>query len=669
MTTIQIHTQKKQNNISPLLYGIFFEDINYGGDGGLYAELVANRSFEYCGRMPSIPGGSDDGTMEERTNRPEEETMEERTNCPEEETMGERARDQNRTELHKMCWEAIPSTDFVIASENPLNKIHNHYARIGGAAGCGITNTGFGGEGFAVKAGMILRFSCYVRVTKTTRIAVLISDRQENVYASRELMCLAGGWRRVEAELVANGASPKAFLSLALPAGGNADLEFISLFPNDTFCGRENGMRKDIAELIRDMKPKFMRFPGGCIVEGRSIENMYRWKDTIGPVLERRTNWNRWQMEEYQQPGCESSDYYQSYGIGFYEYFLFCEDIGAKPLPVVNCGMTCQWHEGLLVETDNLAPFVQDVLDLIEFANGDADSGWGKRRAQMGHREPFHLEYIGIGNEQWGEEYFARYEIFQRAVAEKYPAVRLVTSAGWKNCGWEFDLAYGWLERNKDKAYAVDEHFYKEPEWFLENDCRYDGYDRSLPKVLIGEYAAHTAAEITDRRNNWYAALSEAAFLTGVERNADHVVMTCYAPLLAKSGHQQWQPNLIWFDNTDAYGTPSYYVQKLFAEYVGDTAVESLCVDRDIRISASVDGDRLFIKLVNVSDQDKEVSLAIDRDLKLVKAALLHADLAAENTLAQPQCVYPREISAAQFAGHWALKGYSVMCLEYSADR
>ncbi len=645
MTTIQINTRKKQNSISPLLYGIFFEDINYGGDGGLYAELVANRSFEYYDRTLSLPDGVREGTTGEPTDRPDAD------------------------DIHKMCWRALPGTDFVISSKQPLNKIHHYYARIGGAAGCGLMNTGFCGDGFAVEAGMALRFFCYARVTKETRITAAIVDRDGTVLASREMTCAAGGWQRVETKLVADKARSNAYLSVTLPAGGSVELEFLSLFPRDTFCGRENGMRKDIAELIRDMKPKFMRFPGGCIVEGRSFENMYHWKDTVGPVWERRTNWNRWQMEEYQQPGCDSSDYYQSYGMGFYEYFLFCEDIGAKPLPVVNCGMTCQWHEGLLVEPGDLEPFVQDVLDLIEFANGDADSVWGKKRAQMGHREPFHLEYIGIGNEQWGEEYFARYEIFQKKIAGKYPQIKLVTSAGWKDRGWEFDLAYSWLERNTEKAYAVDEHFYKEPKWFLENDCRYDDYDRSLPKVLIGEYAAHTSAEIADRRNNWYAALSEAAFLTGVERNADHVVMASYAPLLAKSGHRQWQPNLIWFDNTGVYGTPSYYVQKLFAAYVGDTAVETFCADRDIRIAASVDANRLFVKLVNVSDQDKEVSLITDCDLKPVKAEWLYADPEAENTREQPQCVYPQKIDITEFAGHWTMKRYSVMCVEYLADR
>lgn len=417
-------------------------------------------------------------------------------------------------------------------------------------------------------------------------------------------------------ETVTSEKCKNAYLSVILTNGGEIELEFISLFPKDTFKGRKNGMRRDIAEAIADMKPKFLRFPGGCIVEGRSFDNMYNWKDTIGNVENRRTNWNRWQMEEYRNLGYNADDYFQSYGIGFFEYFQFCEDIGAKPIPVVNCGMTCQWHEGLLVDTDKLEPFVRDVLDLIEFANGDENSEWGKKRIEMGHKEPFGLEYIGIGNEQWGNEYFERYEFFEDRIAEKYPQIKLITSAGWKNRGWEYDLAYDWMRKHKNKAYAVDEHFYKEPEWFLKNTDRYDDYDRTLPKVFIGEWAAHMGADagsrIDERKNTWYAALCEAAFLTGAERNADHVVMTCYAPLLARIGHNQWQPNLIWFDNERVYETPSYHVQKLFAENIGEYSVETLCDDTELKVSTSIKNDELIVKIVNVSSHDKIAAITVD---------------------------------------------------------
>lgn len=651
MTNIRIYPDQKKHEISPLLYGAFFEDINYGGDGGLYAELIANRSFSYYDRNQQV-------------------------------------------DKHKMCWEALPDTEFVIRTENPLNTVHTHYAAISGGAGCGICNRGFCGEGFATDRDGAFLFSCYVRTDTDTEIAAVISDTEDGILGTAGSLCTAAGerneyepelnsgfsdakggilgtagflctaagdWRKYELEITANAKCRNAYLSVILPRGGSAELAFVSLFPRDTFRGRENGMRKDIAEVIADLKPAFLRFPGGCIVEGRSFDNMYCWKDTIGPVEERRTNWNRWQMEEYRNLGYDASDYFQSYGIGFYEYFQFCEDIGAKPVPVVNCGMTCQWHEALLVELEHLYPYIQDVLDLIEFANGSPDSEWGRKRAMMGHEAPFHLKYIGIGNEQWGREYFERYEIFQQKISERYPDIKLITCAGWKDHGWEFDLAYDWMKENKEKAYAVDEHFYKEPEWFLNNIGRYDSYDRTLPKVFIGEYAAHTSGTVRERHNNWYSALAEAAFLTGVENNADHVVMTCYAPLLAKLQHQQWQPDLIWFDNEGVYATPNYYIQKLFSQHLGEYTVEWECEDPDLKISVAMGDNRLIIKLVNVSGEDKQIHLDVGQNYGIKERLVLHADLSAENTLEKPWNVYPVHVEDGDL-----LKGYSVMVLELS---
>lgn len=603
MKSITINTKKQSKKISPLLYGIFFEDINYGGDGGLYAELIANRSFEYYDR-------------------------------------------DNITDKHKMCWESLIGTDFEIRTYRPINDIHTHYAHIVGKSKSGIRNTSYGGEGFASDINKTFIFSCYARADENTKLSAVIEDRKGKIFGKIEFDCADKEWHKYEFEIITNEKCKNAYLSIILPNGGEADLEFISLFPKETFKGRKNGMRKDIAEMIADMKPKFMRFPGGCIVEGRSYDNMYNWKDTIGSVEKRKTNWNRWQMEEYRNLGYNADDYFQSYGIGFFEYFQFCEDIGAKPIPVVNCGMTCQWHEALLIDTDKLEPFIQDVFDLIEFANGDENSEWGKKRIEMGHKEPFNLEYIGIGNEQWGKEYFERYEIFEKCITEKYPDIKLITSAGWKNRGWEYDLAYDWLSQNKDKAYAVDEHFYKEPEWFLDNINRYDDYDRRLPKVFIGEWAAHLDADkgspIKDRKNNWYAALCEAAFLTGIENNADHVVMTCYAPLLAKENHNQWQPNLIWFDNETVYGTPSYYVQKLFSENIGDYAVEAVCEDTDLKITAAVKDDKLIVKIVNISAEDKTSELNVDRGIKeTCKTISVSGKPDDENSIKYPVSICP----------------------------
>jgi len=635
MTSITINTSHKINAVSPLLYGIFFEDINYAGDGGLYAELIANRSFEYNDR-------------------------------------------ENKTDLHRLCWETVGECDFAVCGRFPLSNAHANYARLTGGEGSGIRNLGFCREGFAVSEGKSFRFSCYARNASPMSLLIRLADKEGTVYGEKKLSLVRAGhgWTKYTMTLTSSGNCKYVYPEILLGKEGRVDLDLISLFPVDTFCGRRNGMRRDMAEMLKALSPKFIRFPGGCIVEGRSFENMYNWKDTIGDLSMRRTNWNRWQMAQYQLNGNTSEDYFQSYGLGFYEYFQLCEDLGAKPLPVMNAGMTCQWHEGLLVEMEHLDKWIQDVCDLIEFANGDSDSEWGKIRTQMGHPEPFGLEYIAIGNEQWGAAYFQRYEAFQKVLSQKYPHIRLITSAGWSAEGKDFDTAYAWLKANPDKAYAVDEHFYQSPEWFLENYGRYDHYDRSLPKVFAGEYAAHTCRQTESRENNWYAALCEAAFLTGVEKNADHVVMACYAPLFGRTGHQQWQPDLIWFDNDSVYGTPSYYVQELFSNHVGTSLVEtelSAPENTDAfpgRISSTLseDGKHLYVKLVNLSEKASEVCLSTDRAIHSCTLSELTASLDAVNSHSQPRNVFPitkplspKGISALP---ELILPGYSVTVLD-----
>ncbi len=631
MTNITINTSKALNTVSPILYGIFFEDINYAGDGGLYAELVVNRSFEYYDR-------------------------------------------KFETDKSKMCWETVGDCTFTIENKLPISLAHKNYARVTGTENSGLRNLGFCQEGLAVTKGETFHFSCYAKNIAPMTLLLRFSDDAGNCFGEKKLSLVRVGsaWTKYNITLTATETCNQVYLDILLDRDGSVELDLISLFPTDTFMGRTNGMRKDLAELLKDLSPKFMRFPGGCIVEGRSFENMYNWKETVGDLSKRRTNWNRWQMPDYQIEGRNSEDYFQSYGIGYYEYFQFCEDIGAKPVPVMNVGMTCQWHEALLIDMDKLDPFIQDILDLIEFANGPADSEWGKVRAQMGHPEPFGLEYIGIGNEQWGDVYFERYEAFEKVLSAKHPEIKLITSAGWTSHGDDFDLAYRWMNHNKDKAYAVDEHFYKAPQWFLDNIHRYDDYDRSLPKVFAGEYAAHTPSGTALRDNNWLAALCEAAFLTGVEKNADHVVMTCYAPLLARTNHNQWQPDLIWFDKTSAYGTPSYYVQKLFGENVGDVLVETLlqtgcdkcCTattpetdcsataaqtdaamqyKQGIEVVSTLSADRkhLYVKLVNLQDTAEKITLQLDASAKSCIMHELCADLCAVNTHENPKNVYP----------------------------
>ena len=656
MTNITINTSKVLNTVSPMLYGIFFEDINYAGDGGLYGELIANRSFEYY----------------EREVNP-----------------AERPADSHN--INSMCWETVGDCRFSIERRFPLSKAHRHYARLSGKAGTGLRNLGFCGEGLAVHEGQTFRFSCYVRNTSSMKLTVRFTDKSANLYGSKTFSLVRGGrsWSKYKLTLTATGSCSQVYPEIILESENTLDLDLISLFPTDTYHDRENGMRRDIAEMLEGLHPAFMRFPGGCIVEGRSFENMYCWKDTIGPLWERRTNWNRWQMEEYQINGQSSPDYFQSYGLGYYEYFCLCEDLGAKPVPVMNVGMTCQWHEALLVDIDKLDKWIQDILDLIEFANGPEDSEWGRRRAEMGHPAPFRLEYIGIGNEQWGEVYFQRYEAFQRVLSEKYPEIKLITCAGWTSEGEDFDTASRWMNANKDKAYAVDEHFYKSPEWFLENIHRYDGYDRSLPKVFAGEYAAHTHGDTSRRVCNWYAALCEAAFLTGLEKNADHVVMSCYAPLLARTGHQQWQPDLIWFDNESVYGTPSYYVQQLFGNNVGAALVETIpektepqapltgpakLAGEAIQFSSTLSGDgkTLYVKLVNLADKAMDVNLQIDRPVSSCRLHTLCAGLDDMNSHTNPRKVYPVTESPTGLGGteqnhlQLQLKKYSVTVLECS---
>lgn len=613
MVELKVNERNTVFRMSSMLYGVFFEDINYGGDGGLYGEKIANRSFEFYDRC------------------------------------GEK-------DKHKICWESIGSGDFFVTDKYPLNSVQQNCAVINE----GIRNTGFCGEGFSVKDGEFLDFMFYAAAESSSEVCVNISNDRGNIIACGSVEVNSSEWKKYELKLKISAAEKHAFLEIIPSEGTEVRIAFTSLFSNDTYKGRKNGMRKDLAEMVAALKPSFMRFPGGCIVEGRSFDNMYCWKDTVGSIEERRVNWNRWQMEEYQQNGRNSEDYFQSYGIGFYEYFQFCEDIGAKPIPVINCGMTCQWHEGLLADIDELDKWIRDAEDLIEFANGGIDTKWGSVRAKMGHTDPFGLEYIGIGNEQWGNEYFERYMLFYEKLSKTHPEIKLITSAGWTDSGKEFELAMDWMRDNRNKAYAVDEHFYKSPQWFLDSISRYDSYDRTLPKVFIGEYAAHTSPDVPKRRCNWECALYEAAFLTGVERNSDHVIMTCYAPLFAREDHQQWQPDMIWFDNDRVYGTPSYYVQKVFSEYSGGTIVDVLSFSNDVKVSANIkDNGELIIKAVNISGENKDFIVKTENKYNCCKITEIAADLNAENSFESPENVSPIERSMSP-EGMFRIKPYSV---------
>jgi alpha-N-arabinofuranosidase len=407
-----------------------------------------------------------------------------------------------------------------------------------------------------------------------------------------------------------------------------------------------------VVQWLADLKPGFLRFPGGCIVEGSTVALRYQWKKTIGKPEDRPLLINRWNQEFKHRP---APDYFQSFQLGFFEYFQLCEDIGAEPLPILNCGMACQFNSGELVPLDKLDPYIQDALDLVEFANGPADSKWGKIRAEMGHAKPFGMKFLGVGNEQWGPQYIERYELFAKALKARYPDIKLISSAGPSPDDERFQFL--WPKLRQLKADIVDEHCYANPEWFFDSAARYDKYDRKGPKVFMGEYAAQSVKTVSpDNRNNWRCALSEAAFMTGMERNADVVVMSSYAPLLAQEDLWQWRPDLIWFDNLQSYGTPNYYVQQLFSCNRGDFVLparvdgQSAPTSKKPGLYVTAAGEKttgqIILKVVNSADQ----AVASDIKLKSVKSVLpvgiqilLTAKATDENSIASPDTIIPVE--------------------------
>jgi alpha-L-arabinofuranosidase len=384
-----------------------------------------------------------------------------------------------------------------------------------------------------------------------------------------EFSGLATGWQERSAVLRPAATDAKAKLYVLMVGAGAVDIDCVSLFPENTWKQRPEGLRADMVQALADLKPGFLRFPGGCIVEGSELDKRYQWKKTIGPAEQRPLLINRWNYEFLHRP---APDYFQSFGLGFYEYFLLCEDIGAAPMPILNCGMACQFNSGELVPAEDLDPFIQDALDLIEFANGPATSEWGAKRAAMGHPEPFNLTMLGIGNEQWGPQYIERLERFVTAFRARCPEIKLIASAGPEPADERFQ--YLWPKFRDLGVDIVDEHCYARPDWFFANTHRYDAYDRAGPKVFFGEYAAQSDKMVSvDNRNTLECALGEAAYMTGLERNADVVVMASYAPLFAHKDAWQWTPDLIWVDNLSLVRTPNYYVQQMFCHNRGDTVL------------------------------------------------------------------------------------------------
>jgi len=604
-TEITVAAGKPLFEIKPEMWGVFFEDINFAADGGMYAELVKNRSFEFTFPL-----------------------------------MGWR---QVRNEA---TGRAVPT---FYVPERPSNP---HYVTIYADAPegtFGLVNEGFRGMG--VKGGVRYDFSVMLRISDNSdlKLTVQLSSHDNKVLGSAQLSGFTGEWARYSASITPEVTDPEATLSLLFTGRGAADIDMVSLFPSDTWKGRQGGLRKDIVTMIADLKPGFLRFPGGCIVEGRDLTNRYQWKNSVGPADERRMIINRWNMEMRNR---QAPDYYQSFGLGFYEYFLLAEDIGAEPLPILNCGMSCQFNAGEVVPLSELDQYIEDALDLIEFANGSTETEWGSLRASMGHPEPFSMKYIGVGNEQWEEQYIERYREFESVLIEKHPEIMIVAGSGPSASGRYFE--YAWAELKKLRPSLMDEHYYMPPEWFQSNAARYDTYERGPIKVFAGEYAAHgREAEAPESRNSWLSALSEAAFMTGLERNADIVHMASYAPLLAHTEAWQWRPDLIWFDNLRVMGTPNYYVQKLFSNNKGThvlaasssgkplTGVDSLYA------SATIDqNDKLIIiKVINTASAAQKISLSIEGKtiIKEGEIETLRSDnLYAFNTIDDPFKISPK---------------------------
>ncbi|SDJ99357.1 alpha-N-arabinofuranosidase [Catalinimonas alkaloidigena] len=596
--------------IQPTMYGIFFEDINFAADGGLYAEMIKNRSFEFdTPLMGWLQPASDPFSMNEKSG-------------------------------------------FASAIKRSEEVANAHFLRVTVKADTGyrLTNTGFRGMG--IQERMQYNLTLMARQPEgNTKLHVELIDTTGQVLGKATLTPSGSAWKEYSAQIVATGTAMKGRFSMRFEGKGVVDLDMVSLFPENTWKNRPKGMRADLVQLLADLDPGFLRFPGGCIVEGRTLARRYQWKKTVGDITGREVLINRWNTEFQHRP---TPDYFQSFGLGFFEYFQLAEDMGAEPLPILSCGIACQFNTGELVPMDELDPYVQDALDLIEFANGPTSSVWGKVRADMGHPEPFHLNYIGIGNEQWGPEYIARYQVFEKAIKSQYPEMILVSGSGPFPDGEMFD--YGWEQLKQMGAEIVDEHYYRSPSWFLENADRYDRYDRNGPKVFAGEYAAQSVAIASpDNKNNWECALAEAAFMTGLERNAEVVHLSSYAPLFAHVDGWQWTPDLIWFNNLESYGTPNYYVQKLFATNRG-TAVLPLTEggkpvtgQQGLYATAAKDAatGELVLKIVNSTATPQELNFQFKGVARLAKEGTLTVlqsdDLEAVNGFAASRNIRPTE--------------------------
>lgn len=595
--------------ISSDLFGLFFEDINYSADGGLYAEQVQNRSFEY-----------------------------------------------NPTERREWnpfsYWEYIsPGFSYgriSVETSDPVHPNNPHYlvldvehvgheTKFVGESGVGLKNSGF--DGIVVKAGEKYSFSLFAKQLSDSPIELSVSlqNGKGKVLAAASVSTASKNWQKYTATLTATAGNDTASLVVLAKTNGKLAMDMISLFPDKTFKNRPNGLRADLAQMLADMKPRFIRFPGGCLVHGDGLGNMYRWKNTIGPVQERKEQRNIW-------------GYHQTAGLGYFEYFQFCEDIGAKPLPVLPAAVSCQnsggtWTIGgtgqRALPIEEMQEYIQEVLDLIEWANGPVTSAWGAKRAAEGHQAPFNLQYVGIGNEdKITPEFEERFTMISKAVKEKHPEITIVGTAGPFHSGEDFDK--GWKIANDLKVPVVDEHYYTDPKWFIENQHRYDKYDRTKGGVYLGEYASWG--------NKMRNAISEAAYMTSLERNGDVVRMASYAPLLAKKNFTQWKTDMIFFDNITICPTPNYFVQKMFSANQGDYYFDKVIAkdEKDINLAASCVQDSktgdIILKMVNYSETAKPIKVNLSRFGKIAAEGdqtVLTGNPEAENTFENTRVIAP----------------------------
>jgi alpha-L-arabinofuranosidase len=603
-----INAKKMGAPVQPTMYGIFFEDINFGADGGLYAEMVENRSFEFPQRLM---GWNTYGNVEVKDNAPAFE-------------------------------------------RNP------HYVALGDSGHIekrtGLENRGFFGMG--LKQGMKYDFSVYARQNGDgpARIRVELVGSDNQIINQQRININGKDWKKYTATLTCNRTDAKGLMRIFLETAKGADLDHVSLFPQDNW----NHLRADLVKDLKDLNPGIFRFPGGCIVEGTDLASRYQWKNSVGPAENRPLNENRW---NYTFAHRLYPNYYQTYGLGFYEFFLLSEHIGAEPLPIVSCGLACQFQNPdetaatAHVAVKDLEPYIQDALDLIEFANGSTDTKWGKLRADMGHAAPFNLKFIGVGNEQWGPLYPERLEPFLKAIRAKYPNIKVVGTSGPSPDDLDGkQFSYGWEQMRRLKADLVDEHFYRDQEWFMKNVTRYDNYSRKGPKVFAGEYACHTKGDHQNTAtgmNTFEASLCEAAFMTGLERNADVVHMATYAPLFSHVEGWQWRPDLIWMDNLTTVRTPNYYVQQLYGQNPGTnvlslteggkpvTGQDGLCASAVYDKSSQ----KYIVKIVNTGDADQDIVLNFKgiKSLSAGTVTTLHSNRANDvNTIGSKNTVVPK---------------------------